>query len=318
MKKILILFTGLWLILLLGPFLVPVPPLKNTQPAESLADKDSLFIEIDDLTVHYKIYGQGEPVFILLHGFASSTFSWREVMQPLASLGTVIAFDRPAFGLTERPMAWDEENPYSPEFQSQLVISLMDELQIKRAILAGNSAGGAIATLTALEFPQRVESLVLVDAAIYTGGGTPSWAAWLIRTPQMQHIGPLIARRIQAWGQDFARSAWHNPELITDEIWREYTKPLLVDNWDRALWQLTSSSRNLKLDQLLNELELPVLVITGDDDRIVPTQDSLRLASDIPGAELVVIPACGHVPHEECPGIFIESVLDFVSRNSKN
>ncbi len=313
MKKLTIGFTIIWLVVLLGPFLIPVPPLNNTQPAQTLAEPDSRFIDIGELTVHYKLYGQGEPVFILLHGFGASTYSWREVTQPLATIGTVIAFDRPAFGLTERPMAWDGDNPYSPEFQSKLVIDLMNELQIDRAILVGNSAGGAIATLTALDHPNRIEALVLVDAAIYNGGGTPSWAAWLIQTPQMEHIGPLIARRIQDWGLDFARSAWHNPELITDEILEGYTRPLQVDNWDRALWFLTSSSKDMKLDNRLDELKLPLLVITGDDDRIVPTEDSIRLSSEIQGAELVVIPACGHVPHEECPEPFLTAMFDFVS-----
>ncbi len=109
------------------------------------------------------------------------------------------------------------------------------------------------------------------------------------------------------------RSAWHNPDLITDEIWEGYTLPLQVENWDKALWQLTSSSRELGLDQRLQELNLPVLVITGDDDRIVPTQNSIRLSSAIEGAELVVIPACGHVPHEECPQAFLEATSNFIS-----
>lgn len=313
MKKFTIIFTVFWLILLLGPFLVPIPPLEDTFPAESLADPDSRFTDINGLSVHYKMVGQGEPVFILLHGFAASVYSWREVMQPLADIGTVIAFDRPAFGLTERPLEWDGENPYSPEFQVELVIELMDQLQINQAILVGNSAGGAIATLATLNYPQRVEALILVDAAIYNGGGAPSWASWLIQTPQMQHVGPLIARRIKDSGIDFARSAWHNPDLITDEIWEGYTLPLQVENWDKALWQLTSSSRELGLDQRLQDLNLPVLVITGDDDRIVPTQNSIRLASEIEGAKLVVIPACGHVPHEECPQAFLEATSNFIS-----
>ncbi len=313
-KRLTIIITTFWLILLLGPFLVPAPPLENTFPAQSLADADSRFIEVNGISLHYKTYGQGEPVFILLHGFGASVFSWREVMQPMADHGTVIAFDRPAFGLTQRPVQWSGDNPYSPEFQVQLVTGLMDALQIDQAILVGNSAGGAIAALTALSYPQRVQALILVDAAIYSGGGTPAWAAWLIHTPQMQHIGPLIARRIQGWGVDFLRDAWHNPDLIDDTIWEGYTKPLRVENWDRGLWYLTSASRDLNLDERLDELNLPVLVITGDDDRIVPTQNSIRLSREISDAELVVIPYCGHVPHEECPEAFLEATLDFVSR----
>ncbi len=56
--------------------------------------------------MHYKKYGDGEKVFILLHGFGASLFSWREIVEPLSQYGTVIAYDRPAFGLTERPMQW--------------------------------------------------------------------------------------------------------------------------------------------------------------------------------------------------------------------
>jgi len=88
-----------------------------TLPIEQLADPDSLFVDVDGLEVHYKVAGQGEPTVVLLHGFAASVFSWRKVMEPLSEVGMVVAFDRPAFGLTERPMPgeWGEENPYSPE-----------------------------------------------------------------------------------------------------------------------------------------------------------------------------------------------------------
>ena len=95
-------------------------------------------------------------------------------MPELAKYGTVIAYDRPAFGLTERPLEWAEgESPYSPEAQIKLVISFMDALDIEQAILIGNSAGGKIAFETALMYPQRVQALVAVDAAVYAGGGAP-------------------------------------------------------------------------------------------------------------------------------------------------
>jgi len=102
-------------LLLVVPFLIPVPPLENTVPAESLADPDSKFIEVNGVNVHYKSYGQGEPAFILLHGFGASLFSWRDVTAPLSEYGTVIAYDRPAFGLTKRLITWEGENPYSQQ-----------------------------------------------------------------------------------------------------------------------------------------------------------------------------------------------------------
>ena len=96
-------------------------------------------------------------------------------------------------------------------------------------------------------------------------------------------------------------------------MWAGYQKPLQVANWDRALWELTASNEPSGLPARLAELDLPVLVITGDDDRIVPTEQSIRLASELPDAELVVVPACGHVPHEECPQAVMQAIEAFLA-----
>ncbi len=309
----------LLLLIAVGPLLWPVPPLTDTVPPADLADPDSRFVAVNGLTVHYKEVGQGEPTLILLHGFGASLFTWHQVMDPLAQIGhRVIAFDRPAFGLTERPVEWNPADwaggsPYSPDAQVDLVMGLMDELGIGQAILVGNSAGGTVSMLTAQAHPDRVPGLILLDPAVYAGGGAPSFVRPLLNTPQMQHIGPLIARRIQGWGLDFARSAWHDPAQITPETWAGYTKPLQADNWDRALWNLTAASRASGLAESLDRFTLPVLVITGEDDRIVPTEQSVRLAGELPTAELVVIPACGHVPHEECPAPVLQAMATFLN-----
>lgn len=319
MKKKLLKFTGyllgtLLLIVLVVPFLIPVPPLENPVTAKSLADADSLFIKVNDVDVHYKKFGEGEPVFILLHGFGASLFSWHEVTAPLAEFGTVIAYDRPAFGLTERPLEWEGESPYSQDAQVELVIGLMDALGIEKATLVGNSAGGTISMLTALKYPERIESLILVDPAVYAGGGAPAWIRPLLGTPQMRHVGPLIARQIQEQGVEFIKTAWHDPSKIPQATFDGYKKPLQVENWDKALWELTLSSRESGLAERVNKFNLPILIITGDDDRIVPTEQSLRLAAEIPNADLVVVPQCGHVPHEECPDEFMQAVQDFLGK----
>lgn len=298
-------------ILLFGPFLIPVPPLADTLPAEQLSDPDSQFIEIEGLQVHYKIAGSGEPALILLHGFGASLFSWREVIAPLAELGIVIAYDRPAFGLTERPLKWQGLNPYSSEFQPQLLIGLMDALHVEKAILIGNSAGGSIAMQTALLYPQRVTALILVDPAVYEGGSN-ALTHLLYQTPQMNHLGVLLARNIKTWGMDMLRTAWHDPNQITPDIMAGYTKSLQAENWDRALWELFRASQKSDLANNLGGLTLPILVITGDDDRIVPTEHSIRLAREIPNAKLTIIPNCGHVPHEECPQAFLKATVDFL------
>jgi pimeloyl-ACP methyl ester carboxylesterase len=222
-------------VVLIGPFLVPVRPVPGTVPPEELADPDGHFVEINGLSVYNKVAGQGLPVFILLHGFGASLFSWHAVMQPLSKFGTVIAYDRPAFGLTERPMQWTGLDPYDSAGNIALLLGLMDAFRVQKAILVGNSAGGTLAMQFALAHPERVEALILVDPAV-DESGEPAWIRILGSTPEVQHLGPLMVRSIRKSGLDLIRTAWHDPAKITQATWIGYTKPLQAENWDRALW----------------------------------------------------------------------------------
>ena len=304
------------LVVLVTPFLVPVPPLQGTVPPRQLADPDSQFLDINGLEVHYKSAGRGDPTLLLLHGFAASQFSWHEVLGPLAQAGSVIAFDRAAFGLTSRPLPgeWSGPNPYSTQSQVDMVVGLLDLLSVDRAVLVGHSAGGTIAALTALQHPDRVRALVLVDPAIYHGGqGIPWWLRLVLRTPQVRRLGPLIVRQLPARRTRLVDLAWHDPSKATPEVLAGYTKPLRAENWDRALWEFALATQSFDLPERVAELTVPVLVITGDDDRVIPTKDSVRLASALPNARLAVVPDCGHIPQEEQPEAFLRLTLSFLS-----
>jgi pimeloyl-ACP methyl ester carboxylesterase len=313
LRVLLIVFGSLFLILIILPLLIPIPPLKDVAPPKQLAGPTSQFIEIDGLEVHYQSLGEGRPVHLLLHGFMANVYTWRETIEPLSDMGRVIAYDRPAFGLTQRPLPeeWEGENPYSPEAQTELLIHLMDALAVDQAILVGNSAGGTQALYTYLTHPDRVQALILVDPAVYIGSGAPSWVKPLLATPQMRRIGPWLLRSITGWGESLLDLAWHDPSRIQPDALQDYAVSFRVQNWDRALWEYMLASRQLDLATRLNEVQAPTLVITGDDDRIVPTAQSIRLAQELPSAELVVITDCGHMPQEECPQSFLDAVSDF-------
>jgi len=314
-KTLIIIAVGVGLILLIVPLFYPVAPLTGTVTERELADPDSRFVEINGVTVHYKETGQGEPVFILLHGFGASEFSWREVMEPLATSGRVIAYDRPAFGLTERPLDgnWTGTNPYSVQGNVELLDGLMNELGVEKAILVGNSAGGEVAAAYALEHPERVQGLVLVDPAV-GGGRIPQWAVSVMALPQIRNLAPLLVRTIAGdIGNDTIRQAWHDPSRIDPEVYQGYRRPLKANNWDKALYEFTIAGNTDNYSGRLADLTMPVLVVTGDDDRIVPTGQSIQLSREIPGAELVVLKDCGHVPQEECPDQFMTSVQAFLA-----
>lgn len=320
MKKFLRFFlTGLALllfILLIGPFLVPIPSLEDVVPPQDLADSDSLFVEIDSIDFHYKTQGQGEVGMVLLHGFGASLYSWREVQPTLAESLTTFSYDRPAFGLTERPISWKGSNPYTLTASVAQLDALLEFWGLEQAVLVGNSAGGTVALQYTLDHPERVLALVLVDPS-FGGRGPYSNYAWLLNTPQMQRIGPLLVRGISESGLETIDLAWHDPSKQPADTIPLYTKPLQAENWDVGLWLYSTSQTDTGLRERLGELSLPVLVITGDDDRIIPTDQTISAAALIPGAELVVIENCGHVPQEECPQAFLEAVLEFLEKIEK-
>jgi len=133
-----------------------------------------------------------------------------------------------------------------------------------------------------------------------------------LRTPQVRRLGPLFTRSIATLGERTLASAWADPAHIPPDAIALYRKPLQADNWDRALWEFTLASQPAGLDARLGELTMPVLVISGDQDRIVPLESSLRLA-DALGVTPVVIAAAGHLPHEEQPAQFLQAVSPFVA-----
>ncbi len=314
MKRWIIIALGVLGILLVLPLVIPVPPLEDTVPPRALADPDSRFATLGTLDVHYKTEGQGETALVLLHGFGASTFSWRKVMEPLGAYGLVVAYDRPAFGLTSRPMPgqWEDQNPYSPKAAADLTIALMDHLSADHGILVGHSAGGSIAVQTALRHQHRIDALILVAPAVYEGG-TPAYMQYLLRLPQVRRLGPLLVRTLlMRSGERALEAAWYDPTQIIPADIEGYAVPLRADNWDRALWELALASRRVDTDRL-SEIHVPTLIITGENDTIVPPENSVRLAQELPDAHLVMLSECGHLPHEERPEAFLVAVEAFIN-----
>jgi pimeloyl-ACP methyl ester carboxylesterase len=299
----------------LGPFLVPVSALEGLVTEKDFAEPDSQFIEINDVTIHYKEMGEGETTFILLHGFGASVFSWREVMDDFAQRGRVIAYDRPAFGLTERPMPenWDE-NPYGMKANIELLCGLMDALNIEKAVLVGNSAGGGVAVAFGLEYPERVDSLILVDPGVGGGRGPqfPAWGLPLMWTPQMRHLGQLMMRDYQESLPQTIEREWFDQTKLTDEIRQEPLKIFKIQNWDRAFYELTFAPAYPELRPLLPQLTVPVFIVAGAEDRLIRSWYFEAISTEIPNASLSLIPSCGHVPQEECPDEFMTEVLQYL------
>ena len=189
----------------------------------------------------------------------------------------------------------------------------MEELEIDQAILIGHSAGGTIAADFALQYPEKVRVLILVAPAILERGGTPAWLGKIFRTPQLDRLGPLLTRVIISCAENILELSWHDPSRISPEILEGYRKPLLAENWDYAFWRFITSSRSIDLREEISTLQMPVLVVSGDNDRIVPSENSRKVAQMIPTAVFKEITACGHLPQEEQPAEFINQVSKFLN-----
>lgn len=317
-KKISLLFILFaCLTMALGPFAVPVPKLDDLVSEMEFVDADSKFIEINGVNIHYKEAGSGGRTFILLHPFGGSAYSWREVMDDFAALGHVIAYDRPAFGLTERPMPEDwESNPYGMKANVEILRELLDAFGVEKAVLVGNSAGGGVAVAFALEYPERVDELILVDPGVGGGYGPqfPAWALPLMWTPQLRHLGPLFMRDYQETLPRTVERGWFDPSKLSDEIRETHLRVLKIKNWDRAFYELTFAPAYPELRPLLPQLTVPALIVAGREDRLIRSWYFEAISTEIPDATLQLIPGCGHVPQEECPAEFMQVVLKYLTQ----
>lgn len=294
----------------------PLPGGKVTDPRE-LVDTCSQFIDLNGITIHYKKFGTGKPVLILLHGIGSNLFSWEKIIPVLSEQFTIIAYDWVGFGLTTRPKpgTWTTDNPYGTSGQVNTLIGLMDALAVEKAVLVGHSFGGSIAGETALLHPDRVTGLILVDPALKIKRRSILMKL-LTRTPKLDWFGHYLSRQIVLQGDNALRKAWHDPSVITPEILEGYYKPLKMAGWDYGLWEFFKAEK-INVLAKAGQIKLPVLIITGSDDRIVPTRSSIELYRWIPGAEMAVIDDAGHNPQEERPSEFISIIQAFIRKITK-
>ena len=321
MKKILKwIGLGLLGVLLIGPFLVPVNTsgtLTKEQAASELWNGESKWIDLAGHEVHYVEAGNSESdrLIVLMHGFGASAYSYKDVLEPLSTLGHVIAYDRAAFGFTERPTSW-EINPYGAEGQLQVLDELIARFGSgKEVFIVGHSAGGNLAASYTVDNQEKLAGSVLYAPAVLNGGGGPSWLNWIFSIPQINHIGPALVSSIATSGLDLLYLSYNDPETVTEQTLAGYTQPLKVEGWEKAFWEFNKAPRDTGVSERLREIRVPTLVLTGDNDQVVATADSVTVAGLISGSELVIIPQTGHLPNEESPAEFAQAVIDFVEKN---
>ena len=260
------------------------------------AQPPSTFIDVQGMHVHLRDEGpRTDPVpIVLLHGTSSSLHTWDGWAGELKANRRVIRFDLPGFGLTG-PSA---DGDYRIERHVRFVAAVLDQLGVSHCVLAGHSFGGQVAWETALAHPERVEKLILVDAAGYPFQPVSVPLGFRIaRIPLLNHLMEFtLPRRLI---ESSVRNVYGDPGKVTPELVDRYFDLTLRAGNRRALVQRFAQAPAGIHPERIAALKVPTLILWGGRDRLIPPGDAERFHGDIAGSRLVVFDKLGHVPQEE-------------------
>jgi len=266
----------------------------------------SRFIDVNGWTAHCVDMGSSTVPIVLLHGFLVSSWAWRHNLYPLSGHHRVIAPCQKGFGWTDK-----REDPYTLSSLGNHIVACLDALGVEKAHVIGNSLGGAVGLYMAANFPQRVDHLVLVNAAgIPFRRGvnllTRTLSKWL--APAARGVGRDAIFRL------LLRTYCYPRNFLDDRYMRGFMAPLSRSGSYRAALRVMSNlNRGLReMYPQLSGIQHPTRIIWGGRDRLVPLKAGEILAARLPQSELIVFHDSHHCPMEEEPERFNECVLDFL------
>ena len=299
-----------------APMLLPETTAADRLPRRELARPSSRFVRVDDVEVHHEVHGPDDaPALLLSHHFYGSTPVWDRLVPLLADRHRLVTWDRPGFGLTERPVRdARSDNPYTRSATARLGWSLLDAIGVDRAVLVGASAGGTNALEMYAQAPERVRALVLLAPAITGDVGAPPRLRPLLNTTALRRIAPRAVERVAGEvTRDRVTRSWADPSRATDEDLAAYADLMRVEGWSRGLWEVMTAEPPPDLRRVLRSVHVPALVVTGAHDRTIAPRWGRWVAATMPTGRFQLLPDCGHVPHQERPAELAAIVRPFLA-----
>jgi len=307
-KAFAMVLAALLLLLLVGLAITWAPDKPVSALTARWAPPPSQFVDVGGMQVHLRDEGpRDDPTpIVLLHGTSASLHTWQGWTQALRGQRRVIRFDLPGFALTG-PQPQDD---YSIDAYVRFVVAMLDHLGVQKVVLGGNSLGGQIAWATAAAYPQRVQRLVLVDAAGYPF--VPKSIPLGFQLARVPMLGPLLQRTLpRSMVDSSVRSVYGDPGKVTPALVDLYYDMTLRAGNRRALGVRMAQPLAMGAERIAT-LKVPTLILWGRQDRLIPPDNAQRFATDIVGSQLVMFDSLGHVPHEEDPAATVAVVKKFL------
>ena len=264
------------------------------------APPPSDFLDLRGQLVHYRDEGpRNDPLpIVLLHGTSSSLHTWEGWAKALRGRRRVISFDLPGFGLTGPWAGAYAGALYDGEHYARFTLDVLAELKVARFAIGGNSLGGEVAWRVAALVPQRVDRLLLVDAAGYAFAPSTVPLGWRLATlPGADRVLPhLLPRPLVTSG---LVDVYGDPGRIDDALVDRYFELSLRTGNRLALIERLRQPWRASDEAMIATLKLPTLILWGGRDRVIPPEIGRRFERDIVGSRLIIFEPLGHVPQEE-------------------
>ena len=261
----------------------------------------SQFAELEPgLNVHYRDQGKrGGRVLVLVHGSNASLHTWEPWVERLGGDYRIISLDLPGHGLTGSHPGGVYDYPVFVD----VVDKLMTRLDITKAVIGGNSMGGGVSWMFALAHPEKTQAVLLVDAA-----GAPQWKSKktpigfrAMRTPVVKELARFIAPRSMFESSIKTSMSVQSKidDALIDRYWELNRYP---GNREATMKRFSLAHNNRQASkETLATIKVPVMVMWGQEDNLIPISSAKWFAEAIPDAKLVIYPGVGHIPMEEVP-----------------
>ena len=281
----------------------------------------SAYANVDGLKIHYLSSGEGDPI-VLLHGWPTSSYLWREIIPPLAKTAKVIAPDLPGFGKSDKPM----DAPYTHNYHAKILDDFINKLNLGKVSIVLHDVGVPIGLLWAIRNPVKIHKIVILNSLFYPDGCCKLFYTYKISLfrrllmtipyPETPVLLKLLLIGIRTAGiRKLVFTLWpgvymvmtkgvNNKKVMTKDVIKDYQTPFAGANGRRIL---EKTYVGLELDELeeiiekLPSLRAPVHIIYGENDWVLPHlgEENRRLQKELPDARLTAVPNCGHFIQED-------------------